>query len=234
VRINKKEYFYKNLTRAKIIFFALFLLSSKSFAQVEPIETITYDISPLGYSEYQDFGPVEFSGGMANFVIFKTQAMGFKDIEKIYSDPKNHLPLKVEREVSMWLHDEQLIEDYNAGENKLTITKFEGGRKTKEYLFTADAPIDNAILLPFSLRKVPNLGIGWSYDIRLPDKFKVEIVALEYVTVPAGTFKAYHFMSTPYKFEIWITDDELRLPVKIKGVGGFSYTLSMMKHILKK
>jgi hypothetical protein len=49
------------------------------------------------------------------------------------------------------------------------------------------------------------------------------------VAVPAGKFRAYHFTSAPHKFEIWITADELRLPVKIEGAGGYPYTLMMNK-----
>ena len=50
---------------------------------------------------------------------------------------------------------------------------------------------------------------------------------MEEIGIPAGKFKVYHFTSNPNKFEIWITQDPLRLPVKIKGAGGLGYTLVM-------
>jgi hypothetical protein len=195
-------------------------------------ETIFYDIFPVGNSEYRDMGEVEFRGGKANLVIFKTKVVGFKDTETIYSDPETGLPLRVERDVSFLFNREFLTEEYIKDENRLVITKFKygGKEKVKEYRFKADGPIHCAVLLPFSLRKVPNLKTGWSSTIRLPDQFEVRLVGIEEVVVPAGAFRAYHFTSAPHKFEIWITADERRLPVKIEGAGGYPYTLIMKKH----
>lgn len=209
-------------------------LNGRLFASEVAQETIIYDISPVGQSEYQDFGLVDYGGRKVNLVVFKTQAVGFKDTEKIYSSPDDYLPIRVERDVSMWLHQEYITEEYFPLENRMSITKFEGGRKTEEYFYKADRPINNAILIPFSLRKIPDLKIGWTYDIRLPAEFKVKLAGIEDVIVPAGKFKAYHFTSTPPKFEIWISYDRLKIPVKIKGLGAFSYTMAMKKHILKK
>ncbi len=219
-----------------IILTAYFSLGSNILAADGPLETIIYDVSPvLGISEYQDFGLVEFQGNKANLVTFKTKVAGFKDTETIYSNPDTYLPIRVERNISsMWLHKEYIVEEYFSQESTLKIDKFEGGKKTKEYNFKGKGPINNAILLPFSLRKVPNLGIGWSCEIILPEVFRVRLVNIEDVTVPAGKFRAYHFTSSPPKFEIWISADDSRIPVKIKGLGGLSYTLSMKKRILKE
>jgi len=177
---------------------------------------------------------VDFRGRKANLVVFKTSAMGLDDTETIYSDPATYLPLWVEREVSVFLHEEYLTEEYFPKENRLRIIKYENNKKTEEFSFKADGPINNAILLPFSIRKLSGLAIGLNFSIRLPDKIIVKLVSVEEVTVPAGKFKAFHFTSFPNKFEIWISADKLRLPVKIKGVGGFSYTMSMAKHEIKQ
>lgn len=211
-----------------------FLLIIPAFASDQPLETVSYNISPLGTAEYQDFGEINFQRRKVNLVIFKTDAPGFHDTEKIYSDPKTELPLLVERDISFLFDKEYLVEQYFAKENRLLITKFVHGKKTQDYLFQADAPIQNAVVIPFILRKFSNLAVGWSCDVRLPDKFKVKLVGIEDVVVPAGKYKAYHFTSTPHKFEIWISTDSLRLPIKIKGIGGLSYTLVMKGHILNK
>jgi len=224
---------FKKVIFLGIILLECFLWNSRLFALQGASETILYDISPLGYSEYRDMGSVEFLGNKFNLVVFKTRAAGFEDTEKIYSDPASGLPVKVERFVSMWFGKEYLSEEYDSHKNTLSITKFEHGKKTRAYLFHGKGPIHNAVLLPFSLRKVPDLGVGWSSTIRLPEEFKVKIVSVEDITVPAGKFKAYHIVSNPPKFEIWISKDELRLPLKIKGLSGFSYTLMMQSRTLK-
>lgn len=222
----------KRFTLALILFIGLGCYGAV-FAAQEPLETIFYDISPIGHSEYRDMGIVEFMGKRVNLVVFKTNAAGFEDTEKIYSDPATNMPLKVERYVTTWFDKEYLVEDYDAQKNTLTINKFVHGRKVKEYFFKGKGPIHNAILLPFSLRKVSDLKIGWSCDIRLPQEFKVKIVGIEDVVVKAGKFKAYHITSNPAKFEMWISNDSLRLPLLIKGLEGLSYTLKMRRRIVK-
>lgn len=178
-------------------------------------------------------GPMEFRGRKANLVIFKTQVTGFKDTETIYSDPETGLPLWIERDLSFLFKKEYLTEEYIKDENRLVISKFQDNKKVTEYKFKANGPIHCAVLLPFSLRNIPDLNIGWSYTIRLPDEFEVKLASIEDVVVPAGKFKAYHFISSPHKFEIWITADKLRLPVKIEGTGGYPYTLMMRKHVIR-
>jgi hypothetical protein len=207
-----------------------FLFGGQAEASDQPRETILYDISPIGISEYRDMGEAEFRGRRVNLVIFKTQVAAFKDTETIYSNPETGLPLWIERDVSFPFNKEYLTEEYIKDENRLVITKFKDNKKVMDYQFKANGPIHCAVLLPFSLRNVPDLKIGWSSIIRLPDEFEVKLVSVEDVNVPAGTFRAYHFTSTPHKFEIWITADTLRLPVKIEGTGGYPYTLVMKKH----
>jgi hypothetical protein len=194
-------------------------------------ERIIYEISPLGAAEYNDLGIVELEGKKVKLVTFKTKVVGFSDLEKIYCDPETLLPLRVERYVAFLFRKEYLVEEYNSKESSLVIKKYVGNKEVKEYHFKANDPIHNAILLPFSLRAAPTLGVGWSLESRFPDTFKISLVSLDEITVPAGKFKAYHFTSQPHKFEIWISQDADRIPIKIKGVGGYSYTLVMKKRI---
>lgn len=219
------------LTFLLLIISVNFLTGKQAIVSGQARETIFYNISPIGVSIYQDMGPVEFRGRKTNLVIFKTQVSGFKDTEKIYSDPETCLPLWIERNLLIWLDKEYLTEEYVKDKNLLIITKFKNGKKVGGYQFKRSGPINNAVLLPFSLRKIHDLRIGWSYKIRVPNEFEVKLVSIEDVTVPAGKFKAYHFISTPHKFEIWLSVDKLRLPVKIKGAGGYPYMLMMKKYI---
>jgi hypothetical protein len=80
---------------------------------------------------------------------------------------------------------------------------------------------------------VPQLGVGFNLIARLPtQEFVIKLTSIEDVSVPAGTFKSYHFKSTPPKFEIWITADERKIPVKIRGAGFMGYTLVMKDYSL--
>ncbi|MFA6349927.1 MAG: hypothetical protein WCY12_03250 [Candidatus Omnitrophota bacterium] len=217
---------------ALILAFSVFLTCGSGVCLAQVQEAILYDITLIGSSEYKDLGVVELFGKKVDFVVFHTKVAGFDDTERIYSDPVSGLPIRVEREIAMWLHKEKITEEYFPELNKVVITKFESGKKVEEISLNAKGPIQNAILMPFSLRKVSSLDIGWSTRIRLPEEFKVTIDKIEEVSVGAGKFKAYHFISDPKKFEIWISCDDLRIPVKITGFGAFSYTMAMKKHTL--
>ncbi len=157
---------------------------------------------------------------------------GFDDLEKIYADPETGLPVTVERAISWVFSKENLTEEYAAAQHTLVIRKYIDGKQVKEYTFTAGGPIHNAILLPFYLRRVKNLAPGWTYEIRLPDVYKVSLASLDDIEVAGKKYKAYHFISEPRKFEIWISSDADRIPLVIKGVGGLGYALRMKDHIL--
>jgi len=224
----------------KVRFFMFFLLvmttvclAADSLSANEPVETICYGVEPVGSSIYQDFGTVDFQGKKLNLVVFKTDVLGFKDTEDIYSDLVTGKPVHVERNVAFWMNKEYLVEEYSLKDFSVTISKFKDNKKTQEYNFKGSAPLDNAVIVPFSLRKAPGLAIGWTRKIVLPEEFIVKLDNIEEVSVPAGKFKAYHFTSEPPKFEVWISADSARLPVKIRGLGGLGYTLSMKKYAIK-
>ncbi|MDP2905369.1 MAG: hypothetical protein Q8O22_03610 [Candidatus Omnitrophota bacterium] len=202
-------------------------------APKEPNEAIYYGVEPVGSSVYEDFGPVVYMGKTLNLTVFTTDVLGFNDTEKIYSDPDTGYPIRVERDVAMWLSKEYLTEDYSLSDCSVVINKFKDNKLVQEYRFKGSGPLDNAIIVPFSLRKAPILEAGWSKKIILPEEYIVKLEGTEEVSVPAGKFKAYHFISMPEKFEVWISADELRLPVKIKGLGGLGYTLEMKKRVSK-
>lgn len=196
-------------------------------------ERILYEIKPAGKAEYNDLGVVDLWGKKMKLATFRTQVLTFDDTETIYSDPQTLLPLRVERDISMWPLKEKIVEEYDPGNSTLIIRKLKDKEKDEEF-FKADGPIHNAVILPLYLRSVKELDIGWSMKIRLPQEFTVELVSEEEIKVPAGKFKAYHFTSRPHKFDIWISTDELRLPLKIKGVGGLGYTLLLKQRSLRK
>ncbi|MFA5062601.1 MAG: hypothetical protein WC578_00820 [Candidatus Omnitrophota bacterium] len=212
------------------------LFAGICFAQQEPLETIIYDVKPLGIGtcEYQDFGPTEYRGQKAQLTIFKTDVAGFKDKEVILSEAGSYLPILVQRDISIWLHDENITEEYSIRQNSFKLTKFKGGKKVEEYTVKGSKPIQNAILVPFSLRGALELKVGSTFDVVLPAEYTVKLISIEEISIPAGKFRTYHFTSKPEKFEIWISADDLRIPVKIKGLGGIPYTLEMKRRFTKQ
>jgi len=197
-------------------------------------EKITYEISPFGTAEYNDLGIVMLKSQAVRLVTFKTDTIGFSDLEKIYCGSKVLLPLRVERDISFLFSKEYLIEEYFPDTFSLQIKKYVDRQVVNEYNFQAAGPINNAILLPFYLRSIGVLELGQFFTIYLPDTYKIFLVSIDEITVPAGKFKAYHFTSQPQKFEVWISQDADRLPLKIKSTGGYSYTMVMKNRVFNK
>ncbi|OGX18144.1 MAG: hypothetical protein A3K83_00745 [Omnitrophica WOR_2 bacterium RBG_13_44_8b] len=191
-------------------------------------ENILYLISPFGKVEYNDFGIVDLKGIKVNLITFRAKVFFFEDTEKIYSDPKNLLPYKVERNISGLGGKEYITEEYDQKNFTVVITKFKTSKQVSEQIIKTNGPIQNVILLPLYLRRRPDLEIGWHFTARIvPDEFKLELVSIDEIKVPAGKFQAYHFKSIPDKFEVWLNKDTPRVPLKIKGKG---FSLLMKKH----
>jgi hypothetical protein len=199
-------------------------------------EKITYIVKlgklNLGRAVFRQMPNTLFKGKTAYLMTFETKVAGFIDLETIYSDPETLLPVMVQRRISTWPSTEKITEDYDQQKFILVIKKFKNNKK-EEMVIKRNGVINNAILLPFYVRDVANLEVGYNLIAGLPNqKFMIELVAIEEVNVPAGKFMAYRFESRPKKFEIWISADERRIPVKINGTTGLGYTLAMQKHSL--
>jgi len=212
---------------ARLCALNLFTLPAKPAPPVLVGETITYDVKlgmfKVGSCVFTHSGRVELAGKEADLFTFETRMLRFSDKETIYSDPVSFLPIKVVRDISMWPKKEMITEEYDQREHTVTINK--GGVLQ---VIRKPAPLNNAILLPFFVRKTAKLDIGWSMNATLPtQEFVIRLVRTEKVVVPAGSYDTYYFESTPSKFQIWISADERRLPVKIRGTGGIGYTMLM-------
>ncbi len=199
-------------------------------------ENIKYLISPLGRTEYNNFGVVDLEGVKVNLITLKTKVLFIKRTEKIYSDPESLLPHKVEHIISKPWGKEYITEEYDQRNFTVLIKKFRGKKLVKEQMVQADGQINNAVLLPFYIGRDTDLKIGWNFIAIVPAEvklevipIKVELVSIDEIVVPAGKFQAYHFKSTPDKVEIWINKNTPQVPLKIKGE---SYSLLMKKYSL--
>ncbi|MEW5758587.1 MAG: hypothetical protein AB1755_03835 [Candidatus Omnitrophota bacterium] len=198
------------------------------------LEKITYDVSLgsfyLGTSVFRSLSKVNLSGKEANLMTFQTSLMNFTDSEVIYSDPDSNLPLRVERVILSWPNKEKIIEDYDQKNFTLTIKKIKG-KSEETKIIQKENVINNTVLLPFYVRHLPIFNENGNLDVEFPtQRFKVMLAGKEEVVVPAGKFLAYRFESQPANFEIWISADECRIPIKIKKTDGLSYTLAMKEY----
>ncbi|MBU1125303.1 MAG: DUF3108 domain-containing protein [Candidatus Omnitrophica bacterium] len=201
---------------------------------MRPGERITYDIRmgamKLGSAEYHQEESVEIKGKKAEVIIFQTRTATFKDTETIYSDPETFLPLKIERDITKLLSQESITEIYDHKECKVVITK-RVGKREETIVIQKDAPLQNALLLPFILRNTMKLSRHTRFTVTLPKaSFQLTLQGLKDVRLPTGRCRALYFTSNPRQFEIWISADRRRIPLKIKGFGKIGYTFLLRKY----
>jgi hypothetical protein len=193
----------------------------------EIVYNIKYKGIHIGVSRFNCLNRSQVDGTAVDVITLKTEVPNFKDVETIYSDPVSHLPLRVERDISRWPFWERIVELYDQKNFKVNITKDNGSENT----IVKDRPIHNPVLLPYFIRGVDDLRLGWNMTVTFPtQQFLVTLVSMEDLEVPAGKFKTYHFQSHPEKFEIWITADERKIPIKIQGLGIFGYAMLMKEY----
>lgn len=189
-------------------------------------EEMLYDVKLGGVK----LGTALFRRPADNRIIFETDVVNFHDSEVIYANPKTLLPLRIERKVTNWLNCEEIVEEYNQKEFTVTITR---GAASKEspVVIKKEGPVQNAILLPHYVRRIPEIKTDYTLDVHLPLRdFEIKLASIEKIQVPAGIFETYHFVSAPRQIEIWISNDERRIPLKLQGIGAFNYTLVLKEY----
>jgi len=203
-------------------------------------ESIQYAIQPVGKSEYNNRGTVDFKGVKANLITLKSRILFVNVAEKIFYDPESLLPYKTERTTTSGLWGKEYrTEEYDQKKFTVLIRKFKGAKLVKEKLIKAGGPIQNMNLLLFYLRKQPDLKIGWHFTVNVLDELKLfefdlKLLSIDEIAVPAGKFQAYYFKSVPDKFEILIEKSSRRAPIKVKLKGIVDCTILMKGYRLRK
>lgn len=201
-------------------------------------EQITYQVQlgklNVGTSLFSFVNATLENNSYVNEMTFETNLLRFSDSEHIFSDNNTFLPITVERTVKNLFSKETIREEYNQKTYTVTILKTRG-KKQETTTIQKQAPIQNSILLPHYVRQLPDLKVGMEFNVNLPTReLIIKLTSIESITVPAGTFQAYHFESTPKQVEIWISVDEHKIPLRIQGMGNFGYTLVMKKYLPPK
>ena len=161
------------------------------------------------------------------FITMKTNTRLFKGEEMIWGDPKDFLPIKVERNVSIAGRHEYIEEKYDQSKGQVCITKKVGSKEELQCIYK-QPPIQQVILLVYYFRK-KDFSVGDEYKISLPLMDVVlRVEEKEKINTPMGTFEAYRFSSKPSAFEFWISADKKRIPLRIEKAGLFlnSYMLA--------
>ena len=141
-------------------------------------EKIVYSIKfgglNLGSARFNYMARAKINGQPAFLMTLETRLSRFRDTKKIYGDPQTLLPIRIERSIINWFSREQIIEDYDQAAYSVTIRKTVGKKREEPLVIKKSGPIQNAIILPHYVRRLPNLGLGTVFSVNLPNReFKI-------------------------------------------------------------
>jgi len=198
-------------------------------------EEIIYDVKlgkiTLGRSTFKHVSRItEADNTVLHLMVFETKLPRFSDTETIYTNPETLLPVRINRKISKLFSSEEITELYDQINYSVTINKGKNGC-AETNVIKKSGPIQNAILLPHYIRRIKGLRVGRIFKVNLPNRqFDIKLTSIEKVVVPAGTFDAYHFESTPKQIEIWISADEYKIPLKIQSTSSFGYLMMLREY----
>jgi len=186
----------------------------------------------IGRAELTYSGPTMIQSQKAELFIFSSRAMNFYDVEKIYADTIDLLPLRIERELNLWGIRMSILEEYNQKENLVHITKTQGKKINKDTI-SFDSNVQNIILLVYKYRTKKELKIGQIDNFSLPTKkITIKVTRLETIKAHAGIFNAYLLESDTGGYRFWLSAEKDRLPLKLQGfsrLGATSLVLSKIE-----
>ncbi len=164
-------------------------------------------------------GVTELDNGRLQRVTLSVQALSMKDDEEIFGSEDFSAPVKVIRQVRVFGRDESIVETYAPDRKSVVIEKSVNGEARPALTLKTDYELGNLLLMLYRIRSSKEMNIGDSYRFSLPtQEFDLFIKAKRRVKVPMGTYDAFILESRPSKYVIWISVDEERIPLRIKGM----------------
>ena len=209
-------------------------LHSSVFAEelpFKPGEKIVYRLSykglKIGKAELTFHGERRLGKEEVYLFTFYTNSLYFKDLEKIFANKDNFLPLKVERKIrGLSSLPTKIEEEYDQDNFRVKIRK-KTFFFTRKFTIEKSSPIHNAILLSYLYRKKKEFRAKEEFLVNLPTRsFKLVFKGKERVSTPLGEFLAYLFEGDS-SFKFWLKDDEKRIPLKIEIPKLLGYSLAI-------
>ena len=187
-------------------------------------EEISYDVYlknvRIGRSVLTFHGEADIEGEVLYYITFSTRTYLFNGVEEIYADKETLLPRRVEREIRrIGGIYERITENYDQDNYIITIRK-RGRLLSKQFKIEKEAPIHNAIILPYYFRSRIDMVEGKTISVNLPtSNFEVSLDGEENISTELGDYNSYVFDSQSSEFTVWLSKDEEKIPLKINTPG---------------
>jgi len=193
-------------------------------------ESFTYEVKckdfKIGKSILTFNGEGDLDNKKVYHITFLTILPTLRDTEEIYADKNTFLPIEVHRKIRKRIgFSDNIIEKYDQENFRVDIEQ-KSKLRTNSFSIEKESPIHNVILLSYYYRTFENFNTKDRFKINLPTvDFEVAFKGIETIETHLGDYRAYAFTSDPPEFELWLSADEERIPLKIKNPGTLGYSL---------
>jgi hypothetical protein len=196
-------------------------------------ETIYYDIEKLGLKVGEAaivfHGSTQIEGRGAFLITVTSHGFRFFDEEKIYVDPLNFLPVRVERNLNVFGKKEQIVEYYDTLKGGVRVVKTAKGKTTQQIIRKGNI-LDNIYSFVFRYRKTGGFRIGDKAGIHLPTRdVEFFLERTEQLNVSDKDYTAYYMHSIPVKYRVWFDQGHNKIPLRIDGAVGFGKTSMVLR-----
>jgi len=191
-------------------------------------EKVSYSIKKFGVkvgeATLKFEGPVALASQQVYLITFAANSLNFHDEEKIYVDPKNFRPVRVERDLNIFGKKEQIIEEYDLAAGLVKVEKVAGGKTTRQVL-KRKVNIDNLYGFIYRYRRDGVFKVGDVLTMNLPTKdVAFKLAAKEKISAAGQSQDAFLLESQPKKYQVWFDVSEKKIPLRIDGAVGLAST----------
>ena len=199
-----------------------------------PGETIQYDIRKLninwGEAAMTFHGVASLDGRPELLITVTSKGLKFSDVERIYFDPQNFLPVRVERDLDIFGKKEKITEYYDAARGTVRIVKTARGKTTGQ-IITRPGPLDNMYCFIFRYRMSGKFQAGEKITIHLPTRdVQFQMIGDQPLRVNGQDINTRYMQSDPAQYRVWFAADSRRVPLRIDGAVGIGKTAMIIKH----
>jgi hypothetical protein len=201
------------------------LYSENISERFNPEKKLSYEVFfnglPTGKIEWRYLGRVSIDGHPAEVLYLNSDTeilklLSLESKEKVFLDASNHLPLKVERDVTFFGKHETISELYNQDNGVVKIVK-KTNRTGKEILLYSQKPVHNILSLLYFFPKDTILIKDKDLYFNLPtQKVKIRMVSEGTLSVERSQRHIYFLTGKgANKFNLWL-DKKERTPLRIE------------------
>lgn len=195
-------------------------------------EKITYDVKKffdIGNATLETIGLTELDGQSAFLIILSVDVLNYSGVDKIYLDTETYYPVRIVRRLVFFGTPEEIIEEYDQGSNRVTITKTRKGETTTQVI-EKESKLDNVYAFIHRFRGESEFDKKGRYHIALPlTDVAMRFTGNDTIDIRGQPFHVNILEGNPSDLRVLFMTDRSKVPVMIQGKMGFGKVSFVLK-----